>query len=112
MEHFVAKEATDNRLRLCNLCSGFEPANNREPPITHIARTVLPAHGLSNPLRVGERQPNVVIAARSNSGESLFGCSDNRERDVIQFNGAANYVARAAEGALPVAIVQYGDGCG
>ena len=74
----------------------------------------LPAHGTAgtHACAVGERQPNVVIAARSNPGESLFGYADNREGDIVQFNRAADYVARAAEGALPVAIIQDGDRCG
>ncbi len=112
VKHFIAEDAARCRLRLRKLCSGFEPTDNREPPVTHVALTVLPAHGIGNALRVGERQPNIVIAARRNPGESLFGYPDNREWDVVQFNRVADYLARAAEGALPVAIVQHGDRCG
>ena len=57
-------------------------------------------------MRVGERQPHVVIAAGSNSGESRLGYADNREWDVVQFYGAPDGIARAAEGALPVAVIQ------
>src|SRR4029077_19859668 len=99
MNHFVEEEAADRGLRLRKLCCGFEPADNREPPVTHVPRTVLPEDGIANTLRVGERQPNIVIAARSNSGESLLGYADNREGDAVQFNRTADHVASAAEGA-------------
>src|SRR5213075_1408975 len=112
VKHFISEEAAHWSLRLRKLCSGFEPADNREPPVTDVVRTVLPAHGISNTLRVGERQPNIVIASRSNPGESLFGHADNRECNVVQFNRSADHIARAAEGALPAAIVQHGYGCG
>src|SRR4029077_5028195 len=78
-------------------------------PVTHVTLTVFPAHRIGNALRVGERQPNVVIAARSNSGESLFGYAGDREWDAVQLNRAADYVVRASEGALPVTIVQHRD---
>src|SRR5206468_7291486 len=111
VKHFISEEPAHGSLRRSKLCSRLKPTDNREPPVTHVARTVLPAHGLGNPLRVRERQPNIVIAPRSNSGESLFRYADDREWDAVQFNGTTGNVARAAEGALPVAIVQYGDGC-
>src|SRR5438309_12015194 len=102
VKHFISEEAAHRSLRLRKLCSGFEPTNDREPPVTHVARTVLPAHGIGNPLRVGERQPNIVIASRSNPGESLFGHANNREWEAIQFNRSADHIASAAERALPV----------
>ena len=83
VKHFISEEAAHWSLRLRKLCSGFEPADNREPPVTDVVRTVLPAHGIGKTLRVGERQPNIVIAPRSNSGESLFGHADNREWHAI-----------------------------
>src|SRR5260370_38460195 len=110
VKHCISEEAAPHRLRRSNLCSGFKPTDDREPPVTRVARTVLPAHGIGNPLRVGEREPNIVITARSNSGESLFAYPDNREWDAVQFNRVTDYVAGAAEGALPVAIVHHGDG--
>src|SRR5437879_8504571 len=110
VEHFIAEDAAHRRLRLGDRRSGFEPADNRQTPVTHIARTAFIA-GIANTMCVGDRQPNIVIAARSDSSESLFGYADNRERDIVQFNPMADYVGSGAEGALPVAIVQHSDGC-
>jgi hypothetical protein len=83
VKHFIAEEAAHRRLRLRELCSGFEPTDNCEPPVTHIVLTVAPAHGIGDALRVGERQPNIVVATWSNPGESLLGYADDRERDVV-----------------------------
>src|ERR1700693_6349237 len=60
-------------------------------------------------LRVGERQPNIVVTAWSDSGESLFSYADNRKWDIVQFDRMADNVAGASEGALPVTIIQHGD---
>src|SRR5438132_1358531 len=106
VKHFISEQPANRRLRLRERCPWFESADNREPPVTHVARTVSPAQGVGDTLRVGERQPNIVIAPRSNSRKSLFGYADNRKRNVVQFNRMADNVARAAEGDLPVAIVQ------
>ena len=108
MQHFVAEQTAHRCLRLSELCFGLQASENRKPPVTNITLAVFPAHGIGNALCVGERQPNVVIAARRDSGESLLSDSNNRERNIIQFNRAADDVARAAEGALPVAVIQNG----
>jgi len=96
-------------LRLLQRCFGFQTSDNGEPPVSDVALTIFPTPGIGNALRVGEWQPDVVVAAGRNAHEALFGYADNREGDVVQFNRAAEDVARAAEGALPVAIVQHGD---
>jgi len=112
VQHFISEKPAHRRLRLRERCSRFQPADNRQPPVAHVARTVSPEHWIGGALPVGERQPNIVIAPRSNSGESLLGDANNREGNVIQFNRAPYHVARAAKGALPVAIVQHGNRCG
>src|SRR5580704_2565204 len=109
VKHFVSKQAAHRRLGWSKLCSGFEPTDNREPPVTHVARTVLPARRIGNTLRVGKRKPNIVIAARSDSGESLFTYADNREWHTVQFDRTADYLTRAPKGALPVTIIEHGD---
>src|ERR1700747_1825028 len=100
VKHFISEEPAHRRLRRSKLCSGFQPTDNRQPPGTHVGGTVLPEHEIGNTLRVGERQPDIVITARSTPGESPVGDADNREGNVIQFNGAPYHVARPAEGAL------------
>src|SRR5580704_7738092 len=112
MQHLVVKEAAHNHLRLRQLCSRLEPADNREPPVTRVALAVSPPKGIGNSLRGGKRQPSIEISTRRNSCESLFSYTDNRESNIVQFDHAADHIARAAEGALPVAVVQHGDRCG
>src|ERR1700723_52412 len=109
VKHFISEKAAHRCLGRTKLRSGFEPTDNREPPIAHVARAVLPTRGIGDALRVGERQPNIVVAAWSDSGESLFSYSDNRKWDIVQFDRMADYVTGAPEGALPVTIIQHGD---
>src|SRR6202140_2830253 len=99
VKHFISEEAAHRRLGWRKLGSSFDPSDNREPPVTHVARAVLPAHWIGNTLRVGERQPNIIIAARSNSGESLFSYADNRKWDIVQFDRMADCGTGASEGA-------------
>ena len=112
VKHFISEQSANRRLRLRDRCLRFESADDREPPVTHVARAVSPKHRIGNALPIGQRQPNIVITARSNPGESLLDDADNREGNVIQFKCAPYHVARASEGALPVAIIQYCNGCG
>ena len=112
VKHFISEQSANRRLRLRDRCLRFESADDREPPVTHVARAVSPKHRIGNALPIGQRQPNIVITARSNPGESLLDDADNREGNVIQFKRAPYHVARTSEGALPVAIVQHRNRCG
>ena len=46
MQHFVPEEAAHCRLRLRNLSSGLDSADNCEPPVTQVVLAVLPAPGV------------------------------------------------------------------
>jgi len=95
VQHLVPEKAAHNRLRLRLWRFWLHPANDRQPPKRHIRLSVVPAEwpAIADALTVGQRQPHVVIAARSNSRELLFGYSDNREWHVVQFNRAADHIA-------------------
>ena len=59
---------------------------------------------------VRKRYPHIVIAPRSNSGKPLFGHAHNRERHRIQFDRAPHHLPRTSKRALPVTIIQHGNG--
>ena len=112
VQHFVVEEDGEGCLRLRERRADFEAPDDREPPETRVALAILPALGIGDALRGGEREPNVVIAAGSDSGEARLSDAYDGEGDVIEFDGAADDVARAAEGALPVTVIEDGDGRG
>jgi hypothetical protein len=85
VQHLVAEQAAHNRLCLCARRSWLDPPQDRQPPEGRIRLAVLPPEGTAggDAFTVGKGQPNVVIAARSNSRESLFGYTRNRKCNAV-----------------------------
>src|SRR5580704_1273569 len=109
VKHFISENSAD-----CGLCLGqrhfrFQAANNCQPPENRFILAILPTRRIADSRAIGERNPNVVAASRRDSGEARFGYADDGKRNIVQLDGAADDVARAAECALPVSIIQYGD---
>ena len=107
VQHLVAENSTDGCLRLPQRHFCFRSPDNRQPPKRHVVLPIPPARRIADSRRHSQRQPNVVVASRRDTGESLFSHSHDRHRDAVHLNRPSDRIASAAKRALPVAVIQH-----
>ena len=110
VKHFVPENLRERGLRRLLRDIRFEPGHDGEPPERNVVLAVSPMARIAHARRVCKRNPDIEVAAGRNSVEALFGDANDGEGHTVQFDRAANHIARAAKGALPVAEVEDDDG--